>query len=77
MIGENKPKIKPYDFDEIKLLTKLVHEYGFSDVLRVYLIFFVFCCFLLKVLSTNNTTGVRPVTRIFLQQSFNFDNVST
>ena len=25
----------------------------------------------------NNTTGVRPVTRIFLQQSFNFDNVST
>ena len=40
MIGENKPKIKPYDFDEIKLLTKLVHEYGFSDVLRVYLIFF-------------------------------------
>ena len=29
MIGENKPKIKPYDFDEIKLLTKLVHEYGF------------------------------------------------
>ena len=40
MIGENKPKIKPYDFDEIKLLTKLVDEYGFSDVLRVYLIFF-------------------------------------
>ena len=40
MIGENKPKIKPYDFDEIKLLTKLVHEYGFSDALRVYLIFF-------------------------------------
>ena len=26
--GSNKPKLKPYDFDEIKLLTKLVGEYG-------------------------------------------------
>lgn len=26
--GSNKPKLKPYDFDEIKLLAKLVDEYG-------------------------------------------------